>query len=246
MAYGGWGMAVGGIALAAAVGFAGHEVSGALLDMKRAERIVTVKGLAEREVEADLAFWRIPFRGEGVDGVAAIAAAERSRQAIAGFAANGGINVGELTVEPYSLRVERMFVRNSSGIDEERVRYVAVGAIRVRSTNVDALAQLTGRTQDLLDAGVLLGENDMSGAAQAEFLFTELNAIKPALIAEATEAARSSARQFAEDSGARVGAIASANQGVIQILPRDGQYNERTERYKIVRVVGTIRYYLED
>ncbi len=41
-----------------------------------------------------------------------------------------------------------------------------------------------------------------------------------------------------------MGDIASADQGVIQILPRDGQYEQRLERNKIVRVVSTVRYYL--
>ena len=116
----------------------------------------------------------------------------------------------------------------------------------MRTEKVDAIQALVGETQRLLDAGVLLGDNDYAEATRPAYLFTGLNQIKPALIREATENARASAQQFADDSGSRVGAIASANQGVIQILPRDGEFDERAERLKTVRVVSTVRYFLEN
>lgn len=240
------GAAIGGIALALAVGFAGIELGKSLIEMKKADRVVTVKGLSETEVEADIASWRMPFRGEGESGPGALAEAEKSREAIRSFAAEGGLSAAEMSDEPYAIRVERMFVNSPQGGQEERVRYVAVGAVRLRSENVDAIEGLASETEKLLNAGVLLGDNDYAIAAKPEFLFTRLNEIKPQILKEATEAARRSAAQFAEDSGATVGDIASADQGVIRILPRDGQYEEREERFKIVRVVSTVRYYLTD
>ena len=63
----------GGIALALAVGFAGIELGKSLIEMKKADRVVTVKGLSETEVEADIASWRMPFRGEGESGPGALA-----------------------------------------------------------------------------------------------------------------------------------------------------------------------------
>lgn len=240
-----WGQAIGGLAIAAAIAFGGVTLGGSLIDMQRAGRIVTVKGLAEREVEADLASWRIPYRGVDASSGAALADAERSSAAIVAFLEGGGVDAAEISVEPYSLRIERSYLQEG-GAQREVVRYVAVGAVRVRTDKVDAVAELTGQTRALLDAGVLLGDSDYAEAAKPEYIFTGLNTIKPDLIREATEAARASAAQFAEDSGATVGGIATANQGVIQILPRDGQFGERQERHKIVRVVSTVRYYLND
>ncbi len=238
------GAAIGGIALAGAVAFAGIQLGDALIAMKKTDRIVTVKGLSETEVQADIANWRLPFRGEGEDGPSAIAKAEKSGTAIRAFALAGGISEAETTDEPYAIRIERMFINSPQGGQEERVRYIAVGAVRLRSENVVAVEALASKTDELLTAGVLLGDNDYAEAAKPEYLFTRLNDIKPAILKEATEAARRSAAQFAEDSGAAVGDIASADQGVIQILPRDGQYEQRLERNKIVRVVSTVRYYL--
>lgn len=240
-----WGAAIGGVAVAVGIGLAGMQLGESFVDSKRAGRTVVVKGLSEREVEADVASWRVPFRGVANDTAAAIAEAERSRKAVVDFARQGGLAADALSSEPYVLRLERYFV-NQNGGQEERIRYVAVGAVRMRTNDVASVAALASETQTLLDGGVLLGENDYGEALKPHYLFTGLNEIKPGLIAEATKAARNSADQFASDSGATVGGIASANQGVIQILPRDGDFDERLERNKIVRVVSTVAYYLED
>lgn len=245
MALSGWGAALGGLAMAAGIAYAGLEVGSSLVESKRASRTVVVKGLAEREVTANVASWRLPFRGQADSSQAAIAAAERSRAAVIAFAKKGGVGDEALSSEPYVLRIERNYL-TEGGRQVEMVRYVAVGAVRIRTDDVAAVAGLAAETQALLDGGVLIGENDYGEALRPVYLFTELNAIKPELIAEATKAARRSADQFASDSGAVVGGIAEANQGVIQITPRDGDAQEWFERDKIVRVVSTVAYYLED
>ncbi len=240
-----WGQAIGGVAIAAAIAFGGLTVGQSLIEMRRADRVVTVKGLAEREVEADIASWRIPYRGVGDSTASALAEAERASDAVRRFLEEGGLDAEEISFEPFSLRIERNFLQEG-GAQREVVRYIAVGAVRVRTTKVAEIAELSTETLALLDAGVLLGDSDYAEAARPQYLFTRLNDIKPDLIREATQAARTSAEQFAEDSGASVGDIATANQGVIQILPRDGQFDERAERNKIVRVVSTVEYYLDD
>ena len=83
-----------------------------------------------------------------------------------------------------------------------------------------------------------------------QYVFTRLNAVKPAMIAEATRNARESAGQFARDSGTGVGGIRSATQGYFSIGPRDGDeaeegYGGRDSPFQKVRVVTTIEFYLD-
>ena len=69
-----------------------------------------------------------------------------------------------------------------------------------------------------------------------------LNTIKPAMIEEATKNAREVAEKFALDSNSKVSKIKSARQGLFSINDLD----QNTAYIKIVRVVTTIEYQLED
>ena len=84
------------------------------------------------------------------------------------------------------------------------------------------------------------------GGGGPTFLFTDLNKLKPEMIADATARAREAATQFARDSRSALGAIRQANQGVFEILPRDQApgVSESSQIAKVVRVVSTIDYYL--
>ncbi|MBQ8772885.1 MAG: hypothetical protein IJZ17_00185, partial [Muribaculaceae bacterium] len=72
--------------------------------------------------------------------------------------------------------------------------------------------------------------------------YTDLNLIKPDMIAEATAAAREAGDKFAADSNSKLGKIKTASQGQFTIENRDSN----TPYIKNVRVVTTIVYYLED
>ena len=78
--------------------------------------------------------------------------------------------------------------------------------------------------------------------AQPQFLFTELNDIKPEMIEQATRNAREAAEKFADDSGSELGKIRQAQQGLFSISDRDST----TPYIKRVRVVSTIEYTLSD
>lgn len=237
------GSAVGGVAVG--LGLAAAAVLGgqALVESRAPARIVTVKGLAEREVSADIAAWRLPFRGEGATLAEAIAEAETAARTVRAFLRDGGVDDQAPSDEPFALRVDRVYVDQGR---EERLRYTAVGAVRLRTADVDAVERLAAQTIAMLQQGVKLGEGDFAEAPRPLYLFTALNAIKPDLLADATRAARATAAQFAADSGAQVAEIVSANQGVVQLLARDGDFPERFERRKIVRVVSTVEYRLAD
>jgi hypothetical protein len=100
----------------------------------------------------------------------------------------------------------------------------------------------------LVRAGVVLSSGPEYGPAGPSFLFTKLNDIKPAMIAEATGRAREAAEQFARDAKSRLGGIRRASQGVFVILPRDqaAGISEESQVEKTVRVVTTVDYYLKD
>src|SRR5690606_37774371 len=117
----------------------------------------------------------------------------------------------------------------------------------VRTRNVEAVDGASQNIGELHKQGVSLARDKNGSTGAPEYVFTKLNDIKPDSMAPATQSTRESAEQFASDSGAAVGGIREAYQGVFRILPRDSEnsYQERQERYKTVRVVSTLKFYLE-
>ena len=75
-----------------------------------------------------------------------------------------------------------------------------------------------------------------------DYIFPELNSVKPKLIAESTKNARIAGEQFANDSEATLGKIKTASQGQISIA---GRYDSPVPYIQKARVVSTIVFFLD-
>ncbi|MBL27403.1 MAG: SIMPL domain-containing protein [Rhodospirillaceae bacterium] len=238
------GVAIGAVVLAIGVAVAGWFVGNGFVEARTGDRFVTVKGLSEREVQADLALWPMKFVATSNDLGEAQNKLKQDARAVTAFLDNAGIP--ESAVDVQSIQVTDLLAQQyRSGPVESR--FIVSQTLMVRSPDIDAIAAASQRIGDLVDAGVVLSADNpmMSGPI---YLFTRLTDLKPAMIAEATANARQGAEQFAADSGSHLGGIRRANQGVFQILARDNAPGimEETQILKTVRVVSTIDYYLED
>ncbi|HKA13669.1 MAG TPA: SIMPL domain-containing protein [Myxococcota bacterium] len=236
-------------ALLLAVGIAvGGWLVGQGFERARAgDRYVTVKGVSERDVKADLAIWPLRLSVANDDLAKAHAEIQRSVEKIHEF-------LGRHDLDPASAQVQGFAVRdaNADPYRSERAagsRFVINETLVVRSTEPDKIAAATEKVGELVEAGVVLssGGNDYRSSG-ATYIFSGLNAIKPEMIAEATARAREGAEQFARDSRARVGRIRRASQGTFEILARDRMQgaSEENQMAKTVRVVSTVDYLLED
>jgi len=206
-----------------------------------AERFVTVKGLAERFVEADVAIWPIRFSATGDELARVQAEIERSRQEVALFLNENGIT-GD-AVRPQRVEVTDLLAQAYRPEGIEANRYIIAQTVIVRTGEVGRVEALNRRTGELVRRGVVL-----AGTEGPTYLFTRLNDIKPEMLAEATANARDAAEQFAEDADSEIAGIRRARQGLFQILPRDEApgITEASQIEKKVRVVTTIDYLLEE
>jgi len=211
----------------------------------RSERYVTVKGLVERDVAADLAVWTISYTAAGPDLNQAGAALDRDRQIVAAFARGHGFAPDE--TEPQPTTVTDSFTNQfGNRPPDASQRYIIKGGIRIRSGKVKEVKAASEDTGALVNQGVVLGENYPQAP---QYFFTKLNDIRPAMLAEATRSARAVADQFAADSHSHLGPIRRANQGVFVISGRDSSGDsaaggDEGSIEKKVRLVSTIDYYL--
>jgi len=226
-----------GLTIAAGLGISGFFLADALARIRAAERVVTVKGLAERGVPADLAIWPIVFTVTGDELSAVQARVESNLALIREFLAVRGFAVDETsTTVP---RITDLQAQLAGAGRAPAHRFLAETTLTLRTARIDAVRQAMQASGELVSAGVVLVR---SYEARAQFLFTSLATIKPQMIAAATRDARRAARQFAADSGSSVGAIRRAQQGYFNITDRDPFSPE----FKKVRVVTTVEYFLAD
>jgi len=215
---------------------------------RMADRFVTVKGVSEREVEADVALWPIRFIATADQLPRAQAEIARSLELVYAFLARQGIDTA--TVGLQGLEVTDALA-NAFRDGPVSSRYVITQTAMVRSDQPALVLAASQRVGELVEAGVVLSSQSGYGGYGANvptFLFTRLNDYKPDMIAEATANAREAAEQFASDSHSDLGSIRRANQGVFVILPRDQARDamESSQLYKIVRVVSTVEYFLNE
>ena len=214
----------------------GYLLGDGLRRAKMAERSVTVRGVSERDVTADLATWTISFSEEGPELGAVNQRVEQQSAAVRGFFQRAGFKPAELSDSGVSFNRERLHYNDRPPENRVTVRR----SIELRTVDVMKARAAHERMAELLRQGVELDGSNLN------FSYTKLNELKPVMIAEATKRARESAEQFAKDSGAGVGAIKSASQGYFSVGARDGSGDEGGDGsgspFQKVRVVTTIDY----
>jgi len=227
-----------GVLLALGLAVLGYQLADGLLQFKRTERAVTVKGLAEREVAADTAIWPIRFNAADDDLQALYAALERQGGLVTAFVREAGFTPEEITLSAPAI-VDRR-AQSYGNPAAQDLRYAGHVTVTVYTRDVERVRQAMRRLTDLGKQGIAIAGQDYG--VRTEFLYTGLNDIKPAMIEEATRNAREVAAKFAQDSESRLGKIRTASQGLFSIQDRDSN----TPHIKKVRVVSTVEYYLVD
>jgi hypothetical protein len=204
---------------------------------KEAERSVSVRGLAEKDVEANLAIWSINWTvaSDNLNDLSNTLA-QQSKE-IQTYLTSNGLSLSEIELQPAAIRDKKADYYNQQPMD---FRYSGKGNLAVKTADIKAVKTCLSKMDELIKKGIVLGENGF--ITPPEFLYTDLNTVKPEMIATATKNAREAANKFAQDSDSQLGKIRRANQGLFEIFNRDNLTPEK----KTIRVVTTVEYNLED
>jgi len=201
------------------------------------DRRVTVKGLAEREVEADKVTWPIVSKEIGNSLPDLYSQIAEKNKRIKTFLTQNGIQEKEITEQApqvIDLNADRW---NSN---KNAYRYNITSTLTVTSRNVAKVRELIARQGEMLKEGVAIVAGEYDNPVVYEYVsFKEM---KPQMMTEAIENAQKTAEQFAKNSGSKLNKIISADQGQFSIDNRD----EHTPHIKKLRVVTTITYSLKN
>lgn len=206
-------------------------------DFANKDRTVTVKGLAEKEVEADKVTWPIQTKELGDDLPSLYTKINATTDKVKRFLRQNGVKDAEISVnapEVVDLQAERY------GNSNNRYRYNITSTITVTSHNVKLVRGIIARQGELLRQGVAVVDGGYGSGVTYEYV--SFQKMKPDMMQEAIRNAEQTARQFAENSNSKLGKIMTASQGQFSIDDRDAN----TPYIKNVRGVITVTYSLKD
>jgi Uncharacterized protein conserved in bacteria len=220
------------IILAIGLALAGLFVYCGIHQIASKDRVVSVKGLSTRDVQADFVVWPLDFcvRGNDIsalyDDMARIEKTAKAFFLDKGFKeselARGNISIDDNWSSYYGARPEFHYTLRTSFI--------------ISTPDIDRVKANLGCQSELLKKGVILQSYEWN----TDFQYNGLPDLKPEMVQEATQNARQVAQKFAEDAQCRLGSIQHANQG---------QFSIESDNYqpwiKHVRVVTTVSYYLK-
>lgn len=197
------------------------------------DRRVTVKGLAEKVVDADKVTWNlsVTYVGDDLDGLFKLL--NSKVDVIQQYLKDNKVSdKAKITVNSFSI------TDNNANVWSERrptYRYSVTRSLNVASNDTKLISELKEKAaDDLLEKGVMLDSN------YANYEYTKFQELKPEMMSEAIAAAEKTAQQFAENSHSTINKIVEAGQGEFSIDDADIPYQKK------VRVVSTITYSLKD
>ena len=215
----------------------GDSVNSGLKSLAGKDRKVVVKGLAEKEVEADKVTWPIVSKEIGNDLPELYQMINFTTGSMRKFLLQNGLKADEISVNApvvIDLNAERY------GENRNPYRYNITSIITVTSSNVKLVRSIIARQGELLKKGVAIVDGGYENPVKYEFV--AFRQMKPKMMQEAIENAEQTATQFAENSKSQIDKIMNADQGQFSIEDRDSN----TPYIKKVRVVTTVTYSLKD
>jgi hypothetical protein len=215
------------------------------------DRVVTVKGLAEMNMEATSAYIDIDFSLSGDNLQELIKRSEIKKELIIKYLTKNGYVKNEIKVRNINISDQKRYYNtrweNGRQVQEKIDRYSISQSLTVKSNDVKS----TEDKKSLMELDLI--SKNLTSDITVNYKYPDLNSIKPQLIAESTKNARIAGEQFANDSKAELGKIKTASQGQITIAgndSRDDEGGESGEKPKEpymqkARVVSTIVFFLE-
>ncbi len=223
------------------------KIAAGFSTIAKPDRVVSVRGLSEREVDADLATMRVRFsvKAETLDEAHKLFD-ERNTEII-NYLKSNGLTDADLVIDKPEIEFRKAYQSKETKYNDDgkKIGYDLVNHPSVADITQHILVR-TGNLKAIGDA--YMHTTDFDGtdkefyASNVSYDFVNLNAIKPEMIAEATKNAREAAEKFALDSNSAVGKIKQAQQGWFTVNDAE----EGMEQRKVVRVVTSVDFYIVD
>lgn len=225
------------IILALGIALCGWFVGNGIITFRKMDQVVDVRGLDERIVTANEATLDLRFAVSAATIKELSPQVEAAQKALEEFLYAQGVPASAVQRVPVSIQDN---AQNRTSYEANQMgRFTARTGVSLFTNDVAKVQALSQKTDQLLSKGVILE------SVYPKFTFTDLNNLKPSMLVAATKGAREAAESFARDSGAKLGGIKSASQGLFTITAPSQDYDDAGSVQKRVRVVTRISYYMQ-
>lgn len=183
-------------------------VSLTVYNAKKLNDTLSVIGSTKQKVTSDSVKWRSNFFRNVLmtDLKGGYAQMAKDEKAITKFLIDNGVKKEEIVVT--SVTMSEVYKYEASAPKE----YTLGQMVEVNSPDIQKINDLTKKIQPLIDQGILFSTQSI------EYYTSKLPELRVSLLADAIKDAKARAEKIAESSGKQVGAIQSANMGVVQVL----------------------------
>lgn len=223
----------------------GYFVGQGLEKFRRPQKAISVKGIGEKEVYADHAFWRISFAATGSNFGEAKQAYDANIRAILKFLKNHNFQISEIQVRAPNVERNLQEVSTSQSADFKKEEwYNILGTVIINTDQVKKVENASQYTFQLLQEDVWLRETD-EYRANPQYIITNFDALRADIFRSAIESSYKMAVQITKNSSAKIGKIRFVDQGSFSIRSVFGHENEEAYPKKKVRVVSFVTYNLK-
>lgn len=219
--------------------------SGAWVRSHSGADTVNVVGSAMMPIDSDLIIWTGTVSANAPDLLTAYKDIKSGTTQVQKYLKSKGIPEGDVTTGSIQSNPLTENVETSEGGTKHTfskiIGYQLTQQVKVRSTNVALVGEVSTQVTDLLASGV----NFQSDPPQ--YLYTKLGSAKIDILAKAAADAMNRAKAMAESTHAHLGQVRSISVQPLQICPRDnvdisseGQ-NDTTALHKTIMGIVRIR-----
>ena len=194
----------------------GFSIKAGIDNVVNKDRKVTVKGLAEKEVEADKVTWPIQTKQLGNDLPQLYSSINETTLKVKNFLIQNGIKEEEISINAPVVKDLNADVYSNN---QRSYRYIITSNLTVTSRNVKLVRSIIARQGELLKQGVAVVNDDYGSNVSYEYV--SFQNMKPEMMQEAIKNAEKTAQQFAENSKSKLNKIMTADQGQFSIDGRD-------------------------
>ncbi len=214
----------------------GFLIGHGFVRMKQLDQVVEVRGLDEKMVEANEATWDISFSVSGNNLQDMMNKITLKQNTLKDYLMGQSFSRDEFQASAITTNDNHA---NHYGNKLPADRYTVRTKIMIGTKQVKKITDIYENSGQLPLEGMVREQSSV------QYYFTDLNAVKPEMLKNATASAREAAESFARDSGSKLGGIKSATQGLFSITSPYANWDDATSRMKKVRVVTRVSYFLE-